>query len=106
GLAVSNNPALVHAVAPRVVVMNNGPRKGGEPPVLATLRSSPDIAAIFQVHRNVRESDTVNAPAEYVANAAENCTGDYVWLKVAPDAKTYQVAAGANGTARRFETKP
>jgi hypothetical protein len=105
GLANSNNPALVHALAPRVAVMNNGPRKGGEPAVFKTLRSSPGLEAIFAVHRNVRVGDADNAPAEHVANADENCTGDYVWLKVAPDAKSYTVAAGANGKPTKFETK-
>src|SRR5688572_7796926 len=31
GQPVSNAPALVHAIAPRVGIMNNGTRKGGQP---------------------------------------------------------------------------
>jgi beta-lactamase superfamily II metal-dependent hydrolase len=105
GLAISNHPALVHAVAPRVAVMNNGPRKGGEPDVLATLRSSPGLEAVFQVHRNVRIAEAENAPAERIANRDEACSGDFVWLKVARDGKSYTVAAGAKGTPKRFESK-
>jgi beta-lactamase superfamily II metal-dependent hydrolase len=105
GLANSNNPALIHAIRPRVAVMNNGPRKGGEPSVIAALRESPGFEAIFQVHRNVRRGDEDNAPAEFVANAAEQCDGDYVWLTVEPDGKSYTVAAGAKGKPHRFQTK-
>jgi beta-lactamase superfamily II metal-dependent hydrolase len=103
GLGVSNNPALVHTVAPRVVVMNNGPRKGGELPVVQTVRSSPGLQALFQVHRNVRTSEPDNAPPEFIANQAEKCAGDYVWLKVARDGKSYTLAAGAAGKPHTFQ---
>lgn len=105
GLGNSNNPALVHAMAPRVAVMNNGPRKGGEPSVWKTLRTSPGIEAIFQVHRNVRVGDDENAPAECVANHDEQCAGDFVWIRVEPDGKNYSVAAGAKGSPRKFASR-
>ena len=105
GLSNSNNPALIHTIAPRVAVMNNGPRKGGEQPVIAALRSSPGLDAIFQVHRNVRTGDADNAAAEFVANAEEQCTGEYVWLKVAASGNTYTVAAGAQGKPYTFQSK-
>jgi len=106
GLGNSNNPALIHTIAPRVAVMNNGPKKGGELPVIEALRSSPGLESFFQVHRNVRTSDSDNAPAEFIANADEQCAGDYVWLKVDPSGKTYTVAAGAKGKSRKFQSKP
>ncbi len=37
GLARSGVPALVEAIAPHIVVMNNGPRKGGSVEVWDTL---------------------------------------------------------------------
>ena len=85
--------------------MNNGPRKGGEKPVLGTLRSSPGIEAIFQVHRNVQTTAQDNAPAEFIANIDEKCEGDFVWVKVDPSGKTYKVAAGAKGKPRTFESR-
>ena len=105
GLSSSNNPALVHAVAPRVVVINNGPRKGAELPVIKTLRNSPGLETTFQVHRNVRASDDDNAPAEFIANTDEQCEGDYVWLKVDSTGKTYTVAAGAKGRPHTVKSR-
>jgi hypothetical protein len=105
GLGNSNNPALVHTIAPRVAVMNNGPRKGGEESVYRTLTSSPGLEAIFQVHRNVRTGDASNAPPDYVANQAEQCAGDYVWIRVEPNSKSYTVAAGATGKTRQYASK-
>src|SRR6266581_4318955 len=43
GLEKSGSPALVHALQPRVAVMNNGTRKGGEPNTFRVLRESPGI---------------------------------------------------------------
>src|SRR6266571_1477869 len=34
GVATSNSEVLVHALHPRVAIMNNGTRKGGEPEVM------------------------------------------------------------------------
>ena len=73
--------------------------------MIAALRSSPGLEAIFQVHRNVRTGDADNAPAEFIANAEEQCDGDYVWLKVEPNGKSYAVAAGAQGKPRTFQSK-
>jgi hypothetical protein len=105
GLGVSNNPALVHAIAPRVAVMNNGPRKGGEESVIRTLRSSPGLEAIYQVHRNVRTSDDDNAPPEFIANQDEQCAGDFVKISVETSGRFYTVSAGAHGKGRRFESR-
>src|ERR1700719_3463940 len=41
GQATSNSEVMVHALHPRVAIMNDGPRKGGEPEVMKTVHSSP-----------------------------------------------------------------
>jgi hypothetical protein len=46
GLPKSNAPALVHALQPRVAVMNNGTRKGGEPDAFRVLYDS-QVSRIF-----------------------------------------------------------
>ncbi len=50
GLARSGLPALVEAIAPRVVMMNNGPRKGGSVEVWDTLRKIRSVQNIWQLH--------------------------------------------------------
>lgn len=49
GQAVSNAPVLVHALRPRVAIMNNGTRKGGQPDAMKTLYSSPGLEDIWQL---------------------------------------------------------
>jgi hypothetical protein len=84
GLAISGPQALVHAVHPRVVVMNNGPRKGGSRETWTTVKSSPGLEDLWQLHYSVprppnpsyQESletggKEFNAPDNFIANMDE-----------------------------------
>ncbi len=50
GLDLSGAPAFVHAIQPRVAIMNNGVRKGGNPQTYQTLESSPGLEDLWQLH--------------------------------------------------------
>jgi len=84
GLAISGPPALVHAIHPRVALMNNGPRKGGSRETWTTLKSAPGIEDIWQLHYSVprqpnpsfhESAETggpdFNAPENLIANLDE-----------------------------------
>jgi beta-lactamase superfamily II metal-dependent hydrolase len=105
GLDISNNPVLINTVRPRVAMCNNGARKGGHASVIATLRRSPDIQAIYQLHRNVTAAAQENTDPEYIANPDEVCKGEGIKLAVAADGKSYAVTVGSNGTPKRYETR-
>ena len=49
GQAISNSAVLVHALQPRVAVMNNGTRKGGQPDAMKILHTSPGLEDLWQV---------------------------------------------------------
>ncbi len=105
GLEISNNPVLIKTVRPRVAVFNNGPRKGGHPSVIATLRRVPDLQAIYQMHRNVLATPEENTDPDFIANMDEKCTAEFIKLAVAADGKSYTVTVGGNGKPRRYETR-
>jgi hypothetical protein len=105
GLEISNNPVVIKTVQPRVAIFNNGPRKGGHPSVIATLRRVPGIQAIYQVHRNVTAAAQENTDPAFIANHDEQCQGEGIKLSVAPDARSYVVVVGSKGGPRRFETR-
>ena len=105
GLDQSNNPALVRALAPTVAVINNGARKGTEPQTVATLRRTPSISAVYQVHKNVRDDRENNTGDEYIANLEERCSANYIKLSVEPDGRRYTVSIPATGHGRTFETR-
>jgi competence protein ComEC len=105
GLDISNNPALLKTVSPRVAVFNNGARKGCHPSVTTTLRRLPDIQAIYQMHRNLTVGSAENTDPAFIANADEKCQGESIHLAVAADGRSYTVTVGSKGKPRRYETR-
>jgi len=105
GLDVSNNPLLVQSLATTVSVMNNGARKGTSETALASLKSTPSIQAMYQVHRNVREDKHNNTIAECIANDEEKCSANFIRLTVDPSGKTYTVTVPSKNHSRTFQTR-
>ena len=88
-----------------MAVFNNGPEKGCAPAVTTALRRSPDIKAIYQMHRNIKVASQENTDPEFIANADEKCQGEAIKLAVAADAKTYTVTVGSKGKPKQYETR-
>ncbi|HKR58465.1 MAG TPA: MBL fold metallo-hydrolase [Pyrinomonadaceae bacterium] len=105
GLEVSNNPRLIRALSPRVVVINDGPRKGGEAGFYARLKSVKEIEAIYQVHRNVRTTDKDNTMSGYIANEAEACQANFIKLSVDAGSKSYSVSIPARQISRSYRVR-
>jgi beta-lactamase superfamily II metal-dependent hydrolase len=105
GAANSNNPALVKALSPRVAVIGNGPRKGGDAQTFITLKSVPAIEAIYQLHRNLQTTDNDNAPADFIANDAEACQGDFIKVSVSSNSKSYSVSIPDKKITREYATR-
>ena len=68
GLVRSGSPALVDAVAPRVVIIGNGPVKGAEPSAWDIIQHSPRIEAIWQLHTAEHNDAAHNVPDARIAN--------------------------------------
>jgi competence protein ComEC len=68
GQATSNSEVLVHAIRPRVAIMNNGIRKGGEPVVMKTINSSPGLENLWQLHFSQLSGQEYTVPGMFIAN--------------------------------------
>src|SRR5690606_128630 len=66
----SNTPTLMTATAPRVALVGNGARKGGDKPVLERLKAAASKPAIWQVHHAIR-ADEANTVERQIANLVE-----------------------------------
>ena len=85
-------PELVSALHPRVAMMGNGARKGGDPPAWPVLRSTPGLEDIWQLHYSVNGGKDNNPRDDFIANLEPSAPppNDY-W-------KTLRLSASSNGT--------
>lgn len=74
GLAWSNAPQLIYALAPRVVIMNNGTQKGGAVETFQTLESSPGLEDLWQLHWSANGLLEYNTPGRFIANIESPAT--------------------------------
>ena len=74
GLDASNSPALVLGVQPRVAIMQNGTRKGANVEAMKTMRSSPGLEDIWQLHWSYNAGIELNSPGVFIANIDDAAT--------------------------------
>jgi competence protein ComEC len=71
GQASSNSPVAVWALHPRVGIMNNGTRKGGEPETMQTVHSSPGLEDLWQLHFSLLSGQEYTQPGMFIANGID-----------------------------------
>jgi competence protein ComEC len=66
GQNTSNSEVMIHATHPRVAIMNNGTRKGGE------LHSSPGLEDLWQMHFSQLSGQEYTVPGMFIANLLDD----------------------------------
>lgn len=85
GTHLNNSPALLHALEPRIAIVGNGARKGGDAASLVTVSHSPRLLRMWQLHYAER-AGAANVPAAYIANlSAVNDTHASIEIRVTPE---------------------
>jgi beta-lactamase superfamily II metal-dependent hydrolase len=113
GLDLSSPRALVHALRPRVVVMNNAGQKGASPEAWTMVRSSPGLEELWQVHyseqrqgsagmRETREvgGKAMNVSDQFIANLDDK-TGHFIKL-VASEDGSFVVTNSRTGFTKKY----
>jgi len=94
GFLQSGSAVLVHAIAPRVAIMDNGAKKGGSPVAWDVIEKAPGLEDLWQLHYSEEGGDAHNVAATFLANLQGPDTGNYL-----------KVAASADGSFEVFNSR-
>jgi competence protein ComEC len=75
----------IWGLAPRVAIMNNGPRKGGDPQGWKVITGSPGLEDLWQLHFAIAGGKEANAPDPLIANVDESGTSFYLKVSASAD---------------------
>ncbi len=99
-----SNPVMVHAVQPRVAVMNNAAIKGGHADTFATLRSSPGLVDVWQTHVSMQNAaDSDNSAEQFIANVDGDPghVGHYIKISARADG-SFTILNNRNGFSKAY----
>ena len=71
GQAISNSDVLVHAIQPRVAILNNGTRKGGQPESMRIIHTAPGLEDLWQIHFSLLSGQEYTVPGLFIANMVD-----------------------------------
>jgi competence protein ComEC len=101
GTDTSGPAALVHAIAPRVAIMNNGEKKGGTPPAWKIIKSSPGLQDLWQLHFSAAGGKENNVDEQLIANLMGQDQGHYILLQAESDGK-FKVTNSRNNFSKSY----
>jgi competence protein ComEC len=78
GMDISGPAELVHALRPRVIVMNNGSRKGGSPAAWKIAKASPGLEDMWQLHFANAGGQDHNVANAFLADLNDTGEGNYI----------------------------
>jgi hypothetical protein len=127
GQSSSNSPLLVNAIQPRVSIVNNGTRKGGQPDAMRILLNSPGLQDLWQIHFSQLGGQEYTVPGMFIANLFDEPqaampvapmapppqgtqapppplhNGTAYWIKVSAQTDgTFSVTNGRNGFTKTY----
>jgi competence protein ComEC len=104
GIAASGSPAMVHALHPRVAIVDNGVTKGGSAEAWQTIHNSPGLESIWQLHYAVAAGADNNAPESFIANPHPDLKQDKgYWIKLSAEPTgAFSVTNGRTGETKKY----
>jgi len=104
GFFQSGSAALVHGIAPRVAIMNNGAKKGGSIVAWEVIEKSPGLEDLWQLHYSEEGGDAHNVTAPFLANLSGPDAGNYLKIAASEDG-SFAVFNSRNGETKKYAAK-
>jgi competence protein ComEC len=99
GVESSNSEVMVHGLAPRVAIINDGTRKGGDPHTMTSLHTSPGFEDLWQIHFSQLSGQEYTQPGMFIANRLDADTPTMPIAPIAAPGPEAQPAPAHNGKA-------
>jgi len=104
GFNLSNTRALVHAIHPRVAIMDNGAHKAGSPEAWQTVHESPGLEDLWMLHTAEGSDAAHNSADNLIANLKDGTDGS--WLKVVASPNgSFSVTNARTGQTKDYPRK-
>ena len=104
GFRPSSSHALVDGIHPRVAIMNNASAKGGNIPVLDTVRQAPGLESLWQLHYSEEGGAEHNTAADLIANPQGTDQGNYLVVTAKPSG-SFTVTNSGNKVTKTYPAK-
>lgn len=101
GWQQSGSPAFLHAIAPRVAIMDNGAKKGGTPSAWDIIVKSPRLENLWQLHFSEEGGAAHNVAEEFIANPQVPDAANYLELTAWPDG-SFEVFNSRTSKAKQY----
>ncbi len=105
GFNQSGSAVFVHAIAPRIAIVDNSTTKGGSPSALDIIKSSPNLQALWQLHFSEEAGLAHNTSSEFIANLQGPDAANYFKLTANPDG-TLTVLNSRTKQSQQYATVP
>ncbi|MBI4875611.1 MAG: MBL fold metallo-hydrolase [Acidobacteria bacterium] len=102
GMNMSGPSAMVHALKPRVAIMNNGAKKGGSAETFEIVKRSPGLEDLWQLHFALAAGQERNSPDSLIANVDPVCEGKWLKMTVASNG-SFTVENSRNGFKKTYK---
>ena len=104
GMNNANSPVMVHALRPRVVIADNGARKGATAETFQTVESSPGLEDYWQSHYLIAGGEKANTKPDYIANIEGSPDGKWIKISVQRDG-TFTVTNTRNNFSKTYKPR-
>jgi competence protein ComEC len=84
GFRPSSSHALIDAIHARVALMDNAEAKGGNIPVLDTIKQAPGLEDLWQLHYSIEGGAEHNTSSDLIANPQGTDAGKYLMITASP----------------------
>jgi len=102
GTETSGSPQIVHAMHPKVAIMNNGADKGGSVKAWTTIEKSPGLEDLWQLHYSNPGGKDHNVSDQFIANPSTHDDLGYFIEVLARADGTVTVSNNRNGYEKTY----